>query len=289
MKSLVMAADGKLVLALLRGDHSLSETKFASAVGATEVRPAHPHEIREAFGADPGSLGPVGIKKMRILADLALQGRRNMIAGANKDDHHLRNVTPGEDFQAEFFDLRQVAAGETSVDTGDPLEVIKTVEIGHIFKLGYKYSDSMGLRVLNEAGKEVTVIMGSYGIGIERILCAAIELFNDKDGMSLPASIAPFEVVITFADFKSAEQKEAAAQLYQAAKAAGLDALFDDRDERAGVKFKDADLIGMPYRIIIGKKLPQGIVEVVERRTKQSTDVPLAEAVEFVRSRIHVS
>jgi len=287
MKSLVMAADGKLVLALLRGDHSLSEAKFAAATGAIEVRQANANEIRDAFGADPGSLGPVGVTKIRVLADVALQGRKNMIAGANKDDYHLRNVTPGEDFQAEFRDLRQVAEGETSIDTGDPLEIIKTVEIGHIFKLGYKYSDSMGLRVLNEAGKEVTVIMGSYGIGIERILCAAIELFHDKDGMSLPASIAPFEVVITFADFKSPEQKEAAAQLYQAAKAVGLDALFDDRDDRAGVKFKDADLIGIPYRIIIGKKLPQGIVEVVERRTKQSSDVPVAEAVEFVRNRIH--
>ncbi|MEO8129072.1 MAG: proline--tRNA ligase [Bryobacteraceae bacterium] len=287
MKSLVMAAGGKLVLALLRGDHSLSETKFASAVGAGEVRPAHPHEIRDAFGADPGSLGPVGVTKLRILADLALQGRRNMIAGANKDDYHLRHVTPGEDFQAEFFDLRQVAAGETSVDTGDPLELVKTVEIGHIFKLGYKYSDSMGLRVLDESGKEVTVIMGSYGIGVERILCAAIELFNDKDGMALPASISPFQVVVTPVDWKNAEQKAAAAKLYSDAKASGLDALLDDREERAGVKFKDADLIGIPYRINLGKKLPDGLAEVVERRTKQSFEVPVGEAVEFVRVRVH--
>ena len=287
MKSLVMAADGKLVLALLRGDHSLSETKFASAVGAVEVRPANPEEIRNAFGADPGSLGPVGVNKLRVLTDLTLQGRRNMIAGANKDDYHLRNVTPGEDFQAEFFDLRQVAAGDTSIDTGDPLELVKTVEVGHIFKLGYKYSDSMGLRVLDESGKEVTVIMGSYGIGIERILCAAIELFHDKDGMALPAAIAPFNLVVTPVDWKNAEQKEAGAKLYGDAKAAGLDTLFDDREERAGVKFKDADLIGIPYRITLGKKLPQGIVEVVERRTKQAFDVPVDEAVEFVRDRVH--
>jgi prolyl-tRNA synthetase len=287
MKSLVMAADGKLVLALLRGDHSLSETKFASAVGAVDVRPAHPEEIRNAFGADPGSLGPVGVKKMRIIADLALQGRCNMIAGANKDDYHLRNVTPGEDFQAEFFDLRQVTTDDTSVDTGDPLELVKAVEIGHIFKLGYKYSDSMGLRVLDESGKEVTVIMGCYGIGIERILCAAIELFHDKDGMALPATIAPFQVVITPVKVSDATLKEAAVKLYEDAKAAGLDALFDDRDSSPGVKFKDADLIGIPYRITLGKKLPQGIVEIVERRTKQTFDVPVAEAVEFVRGRVH--
>jgi prolyl-tRNA synthetase len=287
MKSLVMAADGKLVLALLRGDHSLSETKFASATGATEVRQAHPEEIRDAFGADPGSLGPIGVKKMRILADLALQGRCNMVAGANKDDYHLRNVTPGEDFTPEYFDLRQVAAGDTSVDTGDALEVIKTVEIGHIFKLGYKYSESMGLKVLDESGKEVTVIMGSYGIGVERILSAAIELFHDKDGMALPATIAPFEVVVTPVNAADPGQKEAAQKLYAECKAAGLDVLFDDRDERPGVKFKDADLIGIPYRITLGKKLPQGLVEVVERRTKQSVDVPVAEAVAYVSGKVH--
>ncbi len=287
MKSLVMAADGKLVLVLLRGDHSLSETKFASAVGAAEVRQAHPEEIREAFGADPGSLGPVGLKKLTILADSALQGRRNMIAGANKDDYHLRHVTPGEDFQAVFHDLRQVAAGDTSLDTGDPLEVIKTVEIGHIFKLGYKYSDSMGLKVLDESGKEVRVIMGSYGIGIERILSAAIELFHDKDGMTMPVAIAPFHVVITPVNAGDTGQKEAALKLYEECKSAGLDVLFDDRDERPGVKFKDADLIGIPYRITLGKKLPQGLVEVVERRTKQSLDVPVGEAVAFVRGKVY--
>ena len=153
MKSLVMVADGKPVLALLRGDHQLSETKFAiAAVGAIEVRPAHPHEIRQWFGADAGSLGPVGITTMPILVDPALEGRKNMIAGANEDDYHLRHVTPGEDFQAKFVDLRQVQAGDACVNCGEPLEVTKTIELGHIFKLGYKYSESMGLRVLNAGG-----------------------------------------------------------------------------------------------------------------------------------------
>jgi prolyl-tRNA synthetase len=163
----------------------------------------------------------------------------------------------------------------------------KSVEIGHIFKLGYKYSESMGLKVLNEAGEEVTVIMGSYGIGVERILCAAIELYADKDGMSMPASIAPFEVVITPVNYTDATQRQVADQLLSACTAAGLDAVLDDRDERPGVKFKDADLVGIPYRITIGKKLAQGIVEVVDRRTKQSADVPLAEAAEYVHRRVH--
>jgi prolyl-tRNA synthetase len=283
MKSLVMVAGEKPVLVLLRGDHQLSETKFAGVIGAAEPRQARPDEIREWFGADAGSLGPVGVKNVRIVADEALRGRRNMIAGANKNDYHLRHVTPGEDFQAEFFELRQAAEGDTCIVDGGPLRIQKTVEVGHIFKLGYKYSESMGLRVLNESGEEVTPIMGSYGIGIERILSAAVELYHDKDGMALPASIAPFTVVVTPVNFGDEAQRTAAHTVYENCRAAGLDALLDDRDERPGVKFKDADLIGIPYRITLGKKLPQGLVEVVERRTKKSTDVPVAEAAAFVK------
>ncbi len=286
MKSLVLAADGKPVLALVRGDHQLSETKFADATGAAEARPAHPAEIREWFGADAGSLGPVGVKNMRILADLELKGRRNMIAGANEDDYHLRHVTPGEDFEAEYFDLRQVKAGDSCPNCSAVLQCDKTVEIGHIFKLGYKYSSSMGLRVLNEAGEEVTPIMGSYGIGIERILSSAVELYADKDGMSLPPSIAPFTVVVTPVNFSDAAQRKAAEELYAAAKAQGIDALLDDRDERPGVKFKDADLIGIPFRITVGKKLAQGQVEIVERRTRQSADVAVEQAIAYLQSKL---
>jgi prolyl-tRNA synthetase len=212
-----------------------------------------------------------------------------MIAGANRDNYHLRHVTPGEDFQAEFHDLRQVAPGDTSVDTGDPLEIRKTVEIGHIFKLGYKYSDSMGLRVLNDAGEEVTPIMGSYGIGVERVLAAAIELYHDKDGMALPASIAPFDVVITPVNNTDAAQFETARRLYRECLHKGLDALLDDRDERPGVKFKDADLIGIPYRITVGKKLSQGLVEIVDRRGKGSTDHAVDAAVPYVKERVRGS
>ncbi len=286
MKSLVMMADDTLILVMVRGDHHLSDTKFASVTGATEVRPAHPEEIREHFGADPGSLGPVGVKKIRILADEALRGRRNMIAGANKNDHHLRHVTPGKHFQCEYHDLRQAAEGDTSIVDGAPLTVHKTVEIGHIFKLGYKYSESMGLKVLDEGGKEITPIMGSYGIGIERILCAAVELFNDKDGIIMPPSIAPFAVVVTPVNFVDPAQNKAAMDIYTTAKSLGLDAILDDREERPGVKFKDADLVGIPYRITIGKKLAQGFVEVVDRRTKTSTDVAVAEAASFVKARL---
>ncbi len=282
MKSLVMIAEGEPVLALLRGDHQLSEAKLAGVLGA-ETRPARPEEIREWFGADAGSLGPVGIGNIRILADEALRGRRNMIAGANRNDYHLRNVTPGEDFQAEFYDLRQVAEGDTSVPDGVPLTIQKTVEVGHIFTLGYKYSKSMGLHVTNESGEETAPIMGSYGIGIERILSAAVELYHDADGIVLPKAIAPFDVVVTPVNIKDDAQRNAAFEIYATLKQAGLDALLDDRDERPGVKFKDADLIGIPCRVTVGKKLPQGFVELVERSPKRSSDVPIENVVDAVK------
>jgi len=287
MKSLVMVADDKPVLVLLRGDHQASETKLSSFLQAREVRQAHPHEIREWFGADPGSLGPVGVTNMLVVADIALQGRKNMIAGANKDDHHLRHVTPGRDFETRFSDLRQVEAGDLCPSCGrGSLDLKKTIEIGHIFKLGYKYSESMGLRVLNQEGAEIAPIMGSYGIGVERILSAAIEEHHDADGMILPVAIAPFTVVVTPVNIAYAEQKEAAESIYQSLLALGIDALFDDREERAGVKFKDAELIGIPYRITVGKKLAQGLVEFVQRRGKTSTDIAVAEAALAVQSAV---
>ncbi len=286
MKSLVMVAGDKPVLVMVRGDHQLSETKLASVLGASEVRQAHPHEIAPWFGANAGSLGPVGVKNMRVLTDAALEGRRNMIAGANKDNYHLKNVTPGEDFEAEYVDVRQVAGGDLCPNCGGVLQMAKAIELGHIFKLGYKYSESMGLRVLGEDGKEVTPIMGSYGIGIERILTCAVELYNDKDGIALPAAIAPFIVVITPVNYGDGLQREAADLLYAEFAKAGIDALLDDRDERPGVKFKDADLIGVPFRITIGKKLSEGKVEFLERRTRVSEEVPLTSTLQHLQKKL---
>jgi prolyl-tRNA synthetase len=192
-----------------------------------------------------------------------------MISGANKNDYHLRNVTPGEDFEVEFHDLRQAAEGDTSA-------------LGHIFKLGNKYPKSKDLHVTSESGEEIAPFMGGYGISIDRILSAAVELFHDADGIALPWAIAPFTVVVTPVNLKDDAQRQAAGEIYEACKTAGLDSLLDDRDERPGVKFKDADLIGIPYRITVGKKLPEGIVELVERRPKRSTDTPIAEIVNAV-------
>jgi len=286
IKSLVMVAGDTPALVLVRGDHQLSETKLAEALGGVEARPAHAAEIFGWFGAEAGSLGPVGVRNMRVLADHALKGRRNIIAGANKNDYHLRHVTPEEDFTAEYRDLRQAASGDACARCGAALELQRTVEVGHIFKLGYKYSESMGLRVLNAEGQEVTPIMGSYGIGIGRILGAAVELYADADGMALPAAIAPFHVIVTPVNNSDAAQLAAAGQLYEECLRLGLDPVLDDRDERPGVKFKDADLIGVPFRITVGKKLAGGMVEVLERRGKKSADVPLAEAAAYTAAKV---
>ena len=284
MKSLVMVADGKPVLAMLRGDHQLSETKFAAALRATEVRQAFAAEIVDWFGAEPGSLGPVGITNMLIVADSALENRRNMIAGANRNDYHLRNVTPGRHFQPAWHDLRQVNGGDACAVCGSEVKLHKTIEAGHIFKLGYKYSEAMGLRVDGPAGAEVTPIMGSYGIGIERILCSAIEQRYDANGMSLPVSIAPFAVIVTPVNNLDAAVHAAAEQIYNECRALAIDVLFDDRDERPGVKFKDADLIGVPWRITIGgKKLALGLVELYNRKTRETRELPPAGVVAELR------
>ena len=297
IKSLVYFAtiDGEArpVLALLRGDHQLHEVKFGDALGSTAARPAHPEEIRELLGASAGSLGAVGAKEsarkanhdLLIIADTGLKGRRNMTTGANKDDHHIRGVNIERDIKVDrWADLRTVISGEACprCDSG-VLEVFKGMEIGHIFKLGTKYSDSMGARVLTADGKEVPIVMGSYGIGVERIITAAIEQNNDTNGIIWPKSISPFDVVITITNIKDEKLRAAAEKLYTDLRHAGLEVLLDDRDERAGVKFKDADLIGIPFRITLGKKIGDGVVELFDRRAKQSEDVKLDEVVPHVQ------
>ena len=294
IKSLVFFAtidgESRPVLVLLRGDHQLHEIRLADSLRATAVRPAQPEEIRELLGASAGSLGGVGAKakspRLRIVADSALQNRRNMTTGANKDDHHLRGVDIARDIPVdEWFELRTVESGEgcPHCETG-VLEIFKGMEIGHIFKLGTKYSESMGATVLTQDGKDVPIVMGSYGIGVERIMAAAIEQQHDADGIIWPRSLAPFDVVVTITNMKQDEVRAAGEKLYEELQQAGLEVLLDDRDERAGVKFKDADLIGIPYRVTIGKKVADGVVELFDRGTKQSEDVKIAEVVQRLTS-----
>jgi prolyl-tRNA synthetase len=289
------------VATFLRGDHQVNETKLLGVVGGAELRTMQSEELTQFFNGPAGFLGPVGLKHnttpleegLTVVIDKSLEGRKNLVAGANRLDYHLRNIVPGRDFTWTISaDIRSVNESEACPQPGHDgnrcpgkLVVGKAVEIGHIFKLGYKYSDSMGARVLDPNGKEVTPIMGSYGIGIERILTAAIEQSNDKNGFWLPASIAPFTVVVTVTNSSDAMLSEPGALLASELEAAGLDVLLDDRDERAGVKFKDADLVGIPYRINVGKKAAAGIVELVTRSSSTSVDVPLKEVVALLKVR----
>src|SRR5256714_9382206 len=293
IKTLVYVLDERLALVLMRGDHELNETKLQDATGALNVRPAHPEEIRDALGASAGSLGAVNVRRAShprvtlIVADDALRGRRGMTTGANKDDHHLRGVAIDRDIQVDkWASLRTVQSGEGCPNCEGRLDVFKAVEIGHIFKLGTKYSESMGANVLTADAKEVPMVMGSYGIGVERVMVAAVELFNDEAGIIWPAAIAPFEAVITPVNVRDAALLAAAEKLYSDLEAAGVDVLLDDRDERAGVKFNDADLIGVPLRVTVGKKIKDGKVEVLTRATRQSEDVAIETLVESLRARL---
>jgi prolyl-tRNA synthetase len=325
------------VVAFLRGDHQVNETKLNAIAGTAELRPMMPEELALYIGGPAGYLGPVGIAQTMtegslnglksgkaldklngvlrddaaeglrtiVVLDLGLQGRKNLVCGANQLDHHYRNVTPGRDFQwTVAVDIRNVNEGELDPIGAQPLRIGKAVEVGHIFKLGYKYSESMGARVLDANGKEIMPIMGCYGIGIERILTAAIESsaaafktrFPDAepsatsaDQYALPAAIAPFEVVITVTNVREAELLAAGERIAAELTAAGVDVLLDDRDERAGVKFKDAELIGVPYRINIGKKLAEGKVEVVDRLRHATEDVTLEALAPYIETLLNAS
>jgi prolyl-tRNA synthetase len=315
------------VVAFLRGDHQVNETKLNAIAGTAELRPMTPEELALHIGGPAGFLGPVGIAEVMtggslnglksgkelaklkgvlrenpgeglktiVIMDLGLEGRRNLVAGANQLDYHYRNVTPGRDFTpTAIADIRNINEGELDPIGHQPLRLGKAVEIGHIFKLGRKYTTSMGASVLNRDGKEVTPIMGSYGIGIERILTAAIETSaaafaaqpDAKPGASesfaLHPAIAPFQAVVTITNIGEAALLEAGEKIATELDAAGIDVLLDDRDERAGVKFKDADLTGIPFRINIGRGVAEGNVELVNRLATRSQDLPVATAVQHL-------
>jgi len=303
------------VVVFLRGDHTVNETKLLGLLKAGELRPMQTAELERYFQGPAGYIGPVSLvarpkellglwldsgkekikkeypqfasvmddpRNTNVVLDAALLGRNNMICGANKLDYHFKNVTPGKDFQFTIVaDIRNVEAGEACPNCGKPLRIDTAVETGHIFKLGYRYSESMGLRVLDKNGKEVMPIMGCYGIGIERILTAAIEQGNDENGFWLPGAIAPFEVVVSPVNVKDEAVKSAAEDIAQRLEGAGFDVILDDRDERPGVKFKDADLVGIPFRITVGKKVTEGTVEVVLRSTREVRDVTITGVVEY--------
>ena len=276
IKTLVYVLDGQLTLVLMRGDHALSAQKLADATAAAVIRPAQPDEIVEVLGAHPGSLGAVSVSDLPVIADEALCGRRDMFTGANVDDVHLRGVEVERDIAVgQWADLREVAAGEPCPRCGEPLELIEAIEVGHIFKLGDRYSKVFGADVLGPDGKATPLIMGSYGIGVERAMATIVECHHDDRGIVWPLAVAPFSVVVVVAQSEDVEVAKAGAAIYEQLAAAGVEVIIDDRAERAGVKFRDAELTGIPLRVTVGKRgLADGTVEITERATGETRKVP---------------
>ena len=267
IKTMVYLIDGQVTLVLVRGDHMINEQKLADATQAVNLRQAWKNETIETLGASPGSLGAVEVSDLPILADHALNGRTNMTTGANEDDYHLSGVDIDRDINvSEWLDLREVQAGEACVSCGGSLDLVSTIESGHIFKLGSKYAEVFGAKVLDDNGVSRPLVMGSYGIGIERAMATIVETHHDDKGIVWPISVAPFQVVITVVQVKDEESMQVAESIYENLLNAGIEVLLDDRDARAGVKFADAELIGIPIRVTIGPKgIADGVVELTTR------------------------
>jgi len=285
IKTLVQVVNGELTLVLLRGDHQLQDQKLVDATAVADIRPAHPEEIRAALGALPGSLGAVGVTDLWVIADLALRGRRDMATGANTDDVHLTGVDVARDIQVgTWADLREVTAGEPCPRCGAPLRLIRVIEVGHIFKLGRKFTTALGVAVLGPDGSAIVPIMGSYGIGVERAMAVIAEVHHDDSGLAWPAQVAPFEATVVTLSARDHAVVTTAESIYAELRAAGTEVLIDDRDERPGVKFRDAELTGIPVRVSVGSRdLADGVVEVVSRASGERERVPVGQVVTRVR------
>jgi len=283
VKTLTYYADGKLVAAVLRGDRELNEIKLKQVLGCRELYMADDASVRDACGAGFGSLGPVGLN-IKVYADLEVAGMRNLTCGANQDDYHFINVNPGRDFVPEdYVDIRNAVEGDLCPVCGQPLKATRGIEVGHIFKLGTKYSQAMNATVLDQNGQAVPLVMGCYGIGISRTMAASIEQKHDENGIIWPMPIAPFQVIIVPVNAKKEDQMSTALALYTRLQERGVEVLLDDRDERAGVKFKDADLIGIPVRITVGPKaLQENQVEVKKRWEKEIHNVAINQVVDTI-------
>ena len=283
IKTLVYMIDGELSLVLLRGDHQFQEQKFCDATSSVEIIPAEEDAIKKALGALPGSLGAVGIDGIPIFADPALKGRSGMTTGANEDDFHLLGVNIERDIKVDqWIDMRSIVDGEGCPSCSEPLSVVRCIEAGHIFKLGRKYSDAMGVTVLDSEGESQTPTMGSYGIGVGRAMAAIAETHCDDSGLIWPMSVAPYEVVLTVVKTDDENSMKIADEIYTDLKTNGIDVLLDDREERPGVKFADAELIGIPLRVTIGPRgLENGVVEFLDRSDPEKTQAEIS--VEEVR------
>ena len=290
IKTLVYMVDGELSLILLRGDHQFQEQKFRDSTSAMEIAPAEEETIKKALGASPGSLGAVGIDGIKTFADPSLKGRSGMTTGANEDDFHLSGVDVDRDIKVDqWVDVRSIADGEGCPSCSNTLRVVRCIEAGHIFKLGRKYSEAMGVSVLDSEGNSQIPTMGSYGIGVGRAMAAIAETCCDDSGLIWPISVAPYEVVLTVVKTDDENSMEVADKIYKDLKAHGIDVLFDDREERPGVKFADAELIGIPLRVTIGPRgLENGIVEFLDRSDpeKTQTELGVEEVKDFLLEKI---
>ena len=279
-KTIIYKADDKYIAAMVRGDREINEVKLKNLVGAIDdLELAEPHMVRELTHADIGFAGPVGLE-IDVYIDKEVEMMKNFIIGANKTGYHLKNCNVGKDFTPKMVaDIRVIEEGDKCPKCGMPIKAAQGIEVGHIFKLGTKYSDALGLTYTDEDGKAKTVIMGCYGIGVTRCIAAAIEQGYDDNGIVLPVSIAPFQVIVVPVNTKEEAQVKMAEEIYESLKSQGIEALLDDRAERAGVKFKDADLIGIPARIVVGKKCGEGIVEYKLRTDAESVEKTVDEAI----------
>ncbi|MGG3987775.1 proline--tRNA ligase [Bacillus smithii] len=286
IKTLLFKVDDKYVLVLVRGDHEVNDVKVKNYFQASVVELASPEEVKYVLGCPIGSLGPVEVKEgIQVIADHAVQAIVNGVCGANEDGWHFVNVNPERDFQVTAYtDLRFIQEGDPSPDGKGTIRFAKGIEVGHVFKLGTRYSEAMGAYYLDENGKSQPMIMGCYGIGVSRTVSAVAEQFNDEKGFIWPKQIAPFDVHLIAVNTKDEVQRELAEQLYQSLQKERYEVLFDDRPERAGVKFADADLIGLPVRVTVGKKASEGIVEVKVRKTQETFEVPASDIVSQLAS-----
>lgn len=291
-KTLIYYADGKTVAVVVRGDRDVNETKVANAIGgAVEFELASEDTIKAVTGAEVGFAGPIGIKTDYLFIDQEVVDQRNVIVGANKTGYHIQNANFGRDFEGQIGDFRNVQEGDKCPKCGQPLEIMRGVEVGHIFKLGTKYSESMGATFLDQNGKSQPIIMGCYGIGVERTVAAVIEQHHDENGIIWPLAIAPYHVVVVPVNVKKEEHLENAEKIYKELEAAGVEVLLDDRNERAGFKFKDSDLLGIPMRITVGKDIVDGKVEFKLRKSEEKEVISLDEIksrveAEFVKNNV---
>ncbi|WP_018922518.1 proline--tRNA ligase [Salsuginibacillus kocurii] len=284
IKSVLFIVEGKPVLALCRGDHDINDVKIGNLFKTVQVETATEEEVRTYLAASAGYIGPLGVsEEIEVVADYAVRAMTDAVCGANEDETHYKQVQPNRDLpSATFADIRFVQEGDPSPDGKGVIQFAKGIEVGHVFKLGTKYSEALGAQFLDENGKAQPIIMGCYGIGISRTLAAVIEQHHDEDGIIWPKSVAPFDLHLLTLNPKNEEQFELGEQLYKELTSQGYDVLFDDRKERAGVKFKDADLYGLPLRIACGKRANENIVEVKVRRTGEVEEVDVSELPQYL-------